>query len=228
MSGERRGQTTVVVASSEAPASERVAAAALAAALAESWRSAGRDCLLMIDSLTRYARALREVAQVRGEPLGASGYPVTMSGALAGLLERAGAASSGSVTGVYTVLAASEREQGVVAEEVRSLVDVQVVLRRRLADRGQYPAMDWVASMSRLSDQLQPPSKLEVARACRGALGLLEQHRDALDLGYYRAGSRPGLDAAVAEEESLRQALTTQSGAEVWASLERISARLRR
>lgn len=228
MSGEQRGRTTVVVATSDAPASERVAAAALATELAESWRSAGRDCLLMVDSLTRYARALREVAQVRGEPLGASGYPVTMSGSLAALLERAGAGATGSVTGLYTVLSDSERDQGAVCEEVRSLVDVQVVLRRSLADRGQFPAMDFVASMSRLSEQLQPTSKLEAARACRSALGLLDQHRDALELGYYRAGSRVALDLAVAEEESLRRALMSQHGEELWATVGGVASRLRR
>lgn len=228
MSGPNRGETTVVVATSEAPASERVAAALLAAELAERFRGEGRDCLLLVDSLTRYARALRELAQVRGEPMTASGYPVTMAGALAALLERAGAGRAGSVTGIYTVLASSEREQGPVAEEVRSLVDVHVVLRRQLADRGQYPAMDLVASMSRLSEQLLSPERLEVARVCRGALGLIEQHRDALELGYYRAGSRPALDAAVAAEEEIRGALLASSSAEMWERLERVAARLRR
>lgn len=228
LGGPLSTRTTVVVASSEAPASERVAAAELATELADSWRSRGRSCLLLLDSLTRYARALREVAQVRGEPLGASGFPVTMASSMARLLERAGAGLEGSVTGIYSVLSSSEQEQGVVAEEVRSLVDVQLVLRRRLADRGQFPALDWVASMSRLSDDLLTPGELEVGRLCRGGLGLLEQHRDAVDLGYYRHGSRPALDAAIAEEESLRRALRGGSGAPSWSELGGISARLRR
>lgn len=228
LGGPLSARTTVVVASSEAAASERVAAAELAAELADSWRGRGRSCLLLLDSLTRYARALREVAQVRGEPLSASGFPVTMGSSLARLLERAGAGLEGSVTGVYSVLSSSEAEQGVVAEEVRSLVDVQLVMRRRLADRGQFPAVDWVASMSRLSDDLLTPEELEVARVCRGGLGLLEQHRDAIDLGYYRSGSRPALDAAIAEEEALRRALTGGSGASSWSELRAIASRLRR
>ncbi|NQW63623.1 MAG: flagellum-specific ATP synthase FliI [Deltaproteobacteria bacterium] len=226
--GPLAGRVTVVVARSEAPASERVAAAELASELADSWRGRGRSCLLLLDSLTRYARALREVAQVRGEPLGASGFPVTMGSSMARLLERAGAGLEGSVTGLYSVLASSEQEQGVVAEEVRSLVDVQLVLRRRLADRGQFPAVDWVASMSRLSDDLLTAGELEVGRVCRGGLGLLEQHRDAVELGYYRSGSRPSLDAAISEEEALRRALTGGSGDGSWSELASIAARLRR
>ena len=226
--GPLSARTTVVVASSEAAASERVAAAELAAELADSWRGRGRSCLLLLDSLTRYARALREVAQVRGEPMSASGFPVTMGSSMARLLERAGAGLEGSVTGIYSVLSSSEAEQGVVAEEVRSLVDVQLVLRRRLADRGQFPAVDWVASMSRLSDDLLTSEELEVARLCRGGLGLLEQHRDAIDLGYYRPGSRPALDAAIAEEEAVRRALMGGSGASSWSELRAIASRLRR
>ena len=226
--GSLAGRVTVVVACSEAPASERVAAAELASELADSWRGRGRSCLLLLDSLTRYARALREVAQVRGEPLGASGFPVTMGSSMARLLERAGAGLEGSVTGVYSVLSSSEQEQGVVAEEVRSLVDVQLVLRRRLADRGQFPAVDWVASMSRLSDDLLTAGELEIGRACRGGLGLLEQHRDAVELGYYRSGSRPALDAAIEEEEGLRRSLTGGSGASSWSALAGVASRLRR
>lgn len=224
-SGPEAARTTVVVASSEAPASERVAAAELAAALAAGWRSEGRSCLLLVDSLTRYARALREVAQLRGESLGSSGYPVTMGGRLAQLLEQAGAGEAGAVTGLYTVLSVAGEPDPVV-EEVRSLVDTQWILRRQLADRGVFPALDPVASMSRLSDLVLHAGQLRIARLCRGALGALEAHRDALELGYYRAGTRPALDAAVANEERLLRALREAQGEALWSALGRVAAEL--
>lgn len=227
-SGPGSARTTVVVASSEAPASERVAAAEFAAALASAWRAEGRHCLLMLDSLSRYARALREVAQFRGESLGPTGYPVTLGARLAQLLERAGAGEGGAVTGLYTVLEAGGGAQEAVAEEVRSLVDAQWVLRRRLSDRGVFPALDPVASMSRLSDLVLHPGSLRVARVCRGALGLLETHREAVELGYYRAGTRAALDAAIANEAALLAALRGLRGEALWSELGRIAAELER
>ena len=195
---------TVVVATSDEPALRRVRAAELATALACAWRRRGAHCLLLLDSLTRYARALREVALASGEAPARRGYPASVFARLPEVIERAGAAGTGAVTAVYTVLVDGGDMEERIADEVRGLVDGHWVLDRELARCGHYPAVDVLSSVSRLAGHVCGPEELDHARAVRAALALLSEHRDAIDLGLYVPGSRPALDLAIAVREGLR------------------------
>lgn len=200
---DARRRTTIVVATSDAPPLLRMRAAEMATALAEEWRAQGRHCLLLVDSLTRYARALREVALLSGEAPARRGYPASVFAALPRLLERAGTAEKGAVTAIYTVLVDGGDMEEPVADEVRGIVDGHWVLRRALAERGRFPAIDVPTSVSRVAPRVASSDALEAAGEVRRALALLGQHADAIDLGIYEAGSRPELDAAIDAEEDL-------------------------
>jgi flagellum-specific ATP synthase len=200
---EARGRTTIVVATSDAPPLMRMRAAEMATSLAEEWRDQGRHCVLLVDSLTRYARALREVALLSGESPARRGYPASVFAALPRLLERAGTGPSGAITAVYTVLVDGGDMEEPVADEVRGIVDGHWVLRRELAERGRFPALDIPGSVSRVAPRIFGSEELRAATEVRRALALLSQHRDAIELGIYEAGSRPALDAAIESEEDL-------------------------
>lgn len=194
---EMRERATVVVATSDAAPTMRVRAAWMATALAEQWRDEGRHVLLLVDSVTRYARALREVALAGGEPPARRGYPASVFAALPVLLERAGWSSSGAITAVYSVLVDGGDMEEPVADEIRGIVDGHWVLSRQLAERGQFPAVDVLASVSRVAGRVSEPEHLAAARDVREALALLERHRDAVDLGIYTPGQNPELDRAL-------------------------------
>lgn len=200
---EARKRTTIVVATSDAPPLLRMRAAEMATALAEEWRSRGKHCLLLVDSLTRYARALREVALLSGESPARRGYPASVFAALPKLLERAGTATSGAITAVYTVLVDGGDMEEPVADEVRGIVDGHWVLRRELAERGRFPAIDVPASVSRVAPRIASADELAGAAEVRRALALLSQHGDAIDLGIYESGARPDLDTAIEVEDNL-------------------------
>lgn len=204
---ERRGRTTVVVATSDAPPLMRMRAAETATAIAEQWRDAGKHCLLLVDSITRYARALREAALLAGEPPARRGYPASVFAELPRLLERAGCGSSGAITAVYTVLVAGGDMEEPVSDEVRGIVDGHWVLSRRLAERGHFPAVDVPASVSRVADRISAPEHRHAARLVRRALSILGQHADAVDLGIYERGTVPLLDAALEHRAALERFL---------------------
>jgi flagellum-specific ATP synthase len=214
-SGPLAGRVTVVVASSEAPASERVAAAELASELADSWRERGRSCLLLLDSLTRYARALREVAQVRGEPLGASGFPVKMGSSMARLLERAGQVTSerggtGSITGLYTVLVEGDDMSEPIADAARGILDGHLILSRSLAQRAHYPAIDVLDSVSRVADDVTDAIHQAARRQIIRVLAAYKQIEDLRQIGAYAKGSNPDADAAVEHLEAINGVLQQQ------------------
>jgi FliI/YscN family ATPase len=203
LSEEARARTTIVVATSDAPPLLRMRAAEMATALAEAWRAEGKHCLLLVDSLTRYARALREVALLSGERPARRGYPASVFAALPRLLERAGNDAVGAITAVYTVLVDGGDMEEPVADEVRGIVDGHWVLRRSLAERGHFPAVDVPGSVSRVAPRIVGEEQLEAATAVKAALALLSQHADAIDLGIYEPGSRPAVDAAIEAEDLL-------------------------
>jgi FliI/YscN family ATPase len=192
-----RARTTVVVATSDEPPLMRMRAALLATALAEEWRDQGAHCLLLVDSLTRYARALREAALAAGEPPARRGYPASVFAALPRLLERAGPGERGAISAIYTVLVDGGDLEEPVADEVRGIVDGHIVLSRSLAERGHFPAIDVLRSVSRVTNRVVDTRTQNDIRALREVLATLERQRDAIDLGIYRRGTDARIDAAI-------------------------------
>lgn len=198
-----RARAVVVVATSDRPAMERVNAAKLATAIAEGFRADGKRVLLLMDSVTRYARALRDVGLAAGEAPVREGYPASVFAALPCLFERAGNDDLGSITAFYTVLSEGEELQDVIAEEVRSILDGHVVLSRRLAEAGHFPAIDILASLSRLYPTLNTPEQQAVAQRVRSLLAKYQDIEFLVQVGEYVAGSDPVADEAIARRDAL-------------------------
>jgi len=192
-----RERAVVVVATSDAPALLRVRSAWVATAIAEHFREAGRRVLLLMDSVTRFARAAREVGLAAGEPPARRGYPPSVFAALPRLLERGGTSAAGTITGVYTVLVEGGDLDEPVADETRGILDGHVVLDRELAARGRWPAIDPLRSLSRVMPRVTPPEHMEAARAMRAHLAVYEAKRDLVLLGAYDRGQDRRLDAAL-------------------------------
>jgi flagellum-specific ATP synthase len=199
MASPRRGRMVAVVATADRSPLERVRGAATACAIAEHFRSRGKEVLLVIDSLTRYAMALREIGLSLGEPPATKGYPPSVFAAMPRLLERvAPAAAGGAITGFFTVLVEGDDLSDPIADSARSLLDAHVVLSRDLADRGHFPAIDVLASASRVARRVATPEACALADRARG---VLSERRAALDLqalGAYAPGANPALDRALA------------------------------
>jgi type III secretion protein N (ATPase) len=207
-----RARSVVVCATSDAPSLVRLKSAFVATAVAEWFRDRGRRVLFMLDSLTRVARAQREVGLAAGEPPARQGYPPSVFALLPRLLERTGAGARGSITALYTVLVAGGDMEEPIADEVRGILDGHIVLARELAARGHFPAIDVLASLSRLMDAVADPAQRAAAARVRALLAAYERQRDLILLGAYEAGSDPRTDEAIARidalEAFLRQALT--------------------
>jgi flagellum-specific ATP synthase len=206
------GHTVVVVATSDRPPPERVRAAFVATTIAEYFRDQGNSVLLFVDSLTRFAMAQREVGLAVGEPPTTKGYPPSTFAVMPKLLERAAPArGSGSITGFYAVLVEGDDLSDPVADSARSLLDGHIVLSRRLAERGHFPAVDVLQSLSRLETQLCSPEILRAARTARGWMARVEDSRDLISVGAYRPGADAELDRALRQlpriESFLRQAI---------------------
>ncbi len=207
-SGLRR--SVVVAATSDAPALVRLKAAHVATAVAEWFAEVeGRSVLLILDSLTRFARAQREVGLAAGEPPVRQGYPPSVFGALPRLLERAGQRERGVITGLYAVLVAGGDMEEPIADEARGILDGHVVLDRRLAARGHWPAIDVLQSLSRAMPAVAGEGQRADAGRLRQVLAAYERQRDLIALGAYRPGSDPRTDDAIeridAVEAFLRQ-----------------------
>jgi type III secretion protein N (ATPase) len=206
-------RSVVVVATSDAPALERLRAAQTATALAEYFRDRGKRVMLMVDSVTRFARAQREVGLATGEPPARRGYPPSVFAALPRLLERTGQGSNGSITALYTVLVEGGDMEEPIADEVRGILDGHVILDRGIAARGWYPAVDVVHSLSRVMNKCVTPEHDAAARVVRRLLGIYESKRDLITLGAYKKGSDRAVDQALAalpEIEALLQQNATQ------------------
>lgn len=211
LGAEGRKKSIVVVATSDAPALERLRAPQVATALAEHFRDQGRRVLLLVDSITRYARAQREVGLAAGEPPARRGYPPSVFALLPRLLERAGQSDRGSITAIYTVLVEGGDMEEPIADEVRGVLDGHVVLDRTIAARGRYPAVDVTVSLSRVMDSIVAPAHRDAARRLRGLLGAYEQKRDLIALGAYAKGSDPLVDQAIARQSSIDALLGQRS-----------------
>ena len=186
----------------------------LATSMAEHFRAQGKRVLLIMDSLTRVAHAAREIGLLLGEPGAARGYPPSALATITKLVERAGnsAASGGSITGLYTVLADGDNQDDPVVDTARSILDGHIVLSRELAQRGQYPAIDIAASLSRVMNDIVTPHHQELARTFRALVASYEANRDLVLMGAYRAGADQQLDRAIAMHELLTAFLCQRGG----------------
>jgi ATP synthase in type III secretion protein N len=196
--GERgRRRSIVVVATSDAPALERLRAVQVATAQAECLRDQGASVMLLVDSITRVARAQREVGLAAGEPPARRGYPPSVFALLPRLLERSGQAERGSITALYTVLVEGGDMDEPIADEVRGILDGHIVLERAIAARGHYPAIDVTASLSRVMSGVVEERHARAARCVRTLLAAYEEKRDLVALGAYVRGSVELVDRAL-------------------------------
>jgi flagellum-specific ATP synthase len=203
-----RARSVVVVATGDAPALERVHAANAATAVAEYYRARGKRVLLLMDSLTRVAMALREIGLSADEPPTSKGYPPSVFAALPRLVERAGNdAGRGSITALYAVLVEGDDLADPVADSARAALDGHVVLSRKLAGAGHFPAVDVLQSISRVMLEVIDDEHRELARHARETLGALAESADLVDVGAYVAGSNARVDHALAVREPLMQFL---------------------
>jgi type III secretion protein N (ATPase) len=196
-------RSVLVCATSDRPAMERVRAAHQATAIAEGFRSEGRRVLLLLDSATRFARALREIGLAAGEPPVRRGFPPSVFAELPRLFERAGTDASGSITAIYTVLLEEEDGGDPVGEEVRSILDGHILLSRRLGAAGHYPAIDVLQSLSRLFPRVAGPEQRAAATRLRAMLARNADNEFLVQVGEYKRGADPLSDEALDRRDDL-------------------------
>lgn len=194
---ELRSRTVLVCATSDRSSMERARAAFTATAIAEAYRNEGKSVLLILDSLTRFARAQREIGLALGEPPGRGGLPPSVYTLLPTLLERAGQTNKGSITALYSVLIEADSMNDPVGDEVRSLIDGHIVLTRKLAEKGHYPAIDVLASLSRTMSNVVSKEQTANAIMVRRMMAAWQQVEMLIRLGEYQPGHDPMTDAAV-------------------------------
>jgi flagellum-specific ATP synthase len=213
---EGLARSVVVVATSDAPAVMRLRAAFTATRIAEWFRDQGGDVVLMMDSLTRFAMAQREVGLAAGEPPATRGYPPSVFGLLPRLLERAGLGETGSITGLYTVLVEGDDMNEPIADTARSILDGHIQLSRALAESNHYPAVDVLGSISRVAPAVAAPEQLRAGGVVRQLLAAWRDAKDLIEIDAYVAGTNPVVDRAVALKPAIdaycRQQVTEVSG----------------
>jgi flagellum-specific ATP synthase len=224
---EGLARSVVVVSTSDEPALVRLRAAFTATRISEFFRDEGRDVVLMMDSLTRFAMAQREVGLSAGEPPATRGYPPSVFSLLPRLLERAGQAEHGSITGLYTVLVDGDDMNEPIADAARSILDGHVVLSRRLATANHFPSIDVLESISRVSGAVTTPEQRAAAGELRSLLAAYRDAKDLIEIGAYVPGTNPVVDRAVALKDAadafLQQGMHDLSSPEVsWQHLLRL------
>jgi flagellum-specific ATP synthase len=192
-----RKKSVVIVATSNEPALNRVKGAFLAMAIAEYFRDRGQNVLMMMDSVTRFAMAQREIGLAVGEPPTTRGYTPSVFSLLPQLLERAGTSEHGSITGLFTVLVEADDMNDPIADATRSILDGHIVLTRELATQNHYPAIDVLESVSRLNRDLLKPDQLNLAVAAREHLAIYRKNQDLINIGAYPAGSNAVIDQSI-------------------------------
>ena len=221
---EGLARSVVVVATSDEPALVRLRAALTATRIAEWFRDQGQDVVLMMDSLTRVAMAQREIGLSAGEPPATRGYPPSVFSLLPKLLERAGAAERGSITGLYTVLVEGDDMNEPIGDTARSILDGHIVLSRRLATAGHFPTVEVLDSISRVVPAITTREQRAASVELRRLLAAHRDARDLIEIGAYVAGTNPLVDRAVAMEHEVRAFLTQDmedqsSAVDAWAAL---------
>jgi flagellum-specific ATP synthase len=215
-----RARSVVVAAPADAPPLLRMQGAAYATAVAEYFRDKGQHVLLLMDSLTRYAMAQREIALAIGEPPATKGYPPSCFARLPQLVERSGNGLNGvgSITAFYTVLSEGDDQQDPIADAARAILDGHIVLSRSLAEAGHFPAIDIEQSTSRVMNNVVTRSQFDMARRFRGVHSRFEKSRDLVRIGAYVSGSDAALDEAIRRHDGMSEFL--QQDMHVSASLQ--------
>ncbi len=204
---EGLSRSVIIVATSDSAAIQRVKAGFVAATIAEYFREQGKDVLFMMDSLTRFAQAQREIGLAAGEPPATKGYCPSVFALLPKLIERLGCDEHGSITGILTVLAEGDDMNDPVADSARSLLDGHIVLSRKLADRGHYPAIDILQSVSRLMTTVAAPEHRQAAQKLREMYATYIDAEDLISIGAFAPGSNRRIDGAVALIDKIQQFL---------------------
>ena len=203
-------KSVVVAAPADSSPLMRIHGAMQATSIAEYYRDQGKNVLLLMDSLTRFAQAQREISLAIGEPPATKGYPPSVFARLPQLVERAGNGDqqSGSITAFYTVLVEGDDQNDPIADAARAILDGHIVLSRQLAESGQYPAVDIEASISRLAPQIVNPDQLKQVQFFRRMYSLYQQNRDLINVGAYQVGSDPEIDLAIKLQPELNKFLS--------------------
>ena len=192
-------RSVVVVATSDKPALERKKAAQTATAIAEYFRDQGKDVLLMMDSMTRFSMAQREIGLASGEPPVSRGYPPSVYSEMPKLLERAGCSDRGSITGLYTVLVDGDDFNEPITDTARSILDGHIMLDRKLAHKNHYPAIDVLQSISRCMSQIATREHKSCAGKLKNVMATYAEAEDLINIGAYKAGSNPDIDYAISK-----------------------------
>ncbi len=203
-----RKRCVTVVATSDQPALRRVQAALTSTAIAEYFRDQGLNVVLMMDSVTRFAMAQREIGLAAGEAPTTRGYPPSVFSMLPRLVERSGTGPTGSITGIYTVLVEGDDTNEPISDTLRGLLDGHFVLSRKIAHRGRYPAIDVLSSLSRLQSHLADPQHLQSAATLRNMISAYKDNEDLITIGAYQRGSNPLVDRAIAMQPNIDQFLS--------------------
>ena len=224
-----RKKSVTIVATSNEPALARLKGAFLALAVAEYFRDLGQNVLLMMDSVTRFAMAQREIGLAVGEPPATRGYTPSVFSLLPQMLERAGTGARGAITGLFTVLVEADDMNDPIADSVRSILDGHIVLTRELATQNHYPAIDVLESVSRLTRDLLTPEQLELTGRAREHMATYRKNQDLINIGAYPPGSSPVIDEAIRLHGPLRQFLRQPVGEgfltpKSWAALAAVMA----
>ena len=204
---EGMARSVVVVATSDKPALIRKKAAMTATAIAEYFRDQGQDVLLMMDSLTRFSMAQREIGLASGEPPVTRGYPPSVYAELPKLLERAGTSERGSITGLYTVLVDGDDFNEPITDTARGILDGHIVLNRKLAQKNHYPAIDVLASISRVMSAIASKEQKEVAGKLKNVMATYAEAEDLINIGAYKSGSNRDIDYAIAKNAAVNEYL---------------------
>nr|WP_316177747.1 MULTISPECIES: FliI/YscN family ATPase [unclassified Bradyrhizobium] len=207
LAGAARARSVVIVATSDRPPTERVTAAYVAVTIAEYFRDCNARVLLVQDSVTRFARALREIGLAAGEPPTRRGFPPSVFAALPELLERSGPGVAGSITAFYTVLVEGDGTADPIAEETRSILDGHIALSPKLAQSAHFPAIDIVSSLSRVMDQVVTSRHRSAARRVRELIARYAELEFLLQVGEYKAGTDPIADEAIAKQDAIKSFL---------------------
>jgi flagellum-specific ATP synthase len=205
-------RSVVVATPADDPPLMRLHGAMLATAIAEYFREQGKNVLLLMDSLTRFAQAQREIALAVGEPPASKGYPPSVFAKLPQLVERAGNGDTGggSITAIYTVLAEGDDQSDPVVDSARGVLDGHIVLSRTIADSGRYPAIDIESSISRVMVEVVPEEQLNMVKKFKKLYSNYQQNHDLISVGAYRKGTDPEIDEAIAKQPQLTQFLSQQ------------------
>jgi flagellum-specific ATP synthase len=204
---EGLARSVLVVATSDQPPMQRMKCALVATTIAEYFKDLGRDVLLMMDSLTRFAMAQREIGLATGEPPVARGYTPSIYSMMPKLLERTGNFENGSITGIYTVLVEGDDVNEPIADTVRGIIDGHIVLSRKIAARNHYPAIDVLGSVSRLMNDIADKNQIDAAGKLRSLLSVYDANYDLVSIGAYKSGTNKALDEALSKMDRINEFL---------------------